>query len=37
MIDPGLERDMAKKIGAHVTELPTSHVPMVSRPKTSPR
>jgi pimeloyl-ACP methyl ester carboxylesterase len=33
MIDPGLERDMAKKIGAHVTSLPTSHVPMVSRPQ----
>ena len=31
MIDPGLERDFAKKIDAHVTSLPTSHVPMISR------
>ena len=37
MIDPGLERDLAKKIDAHVTELPTSHVAMVSRPRTSRR
>ena len=32
MIDPNLERAMAKKIGAHVTILPTSHVPQQSRP-----
>ena len=31
MIDPGLERDLAKKIDAHVTSLPTSHVPMISQ------
>jgi len=33
MIQPDLERAMAKKIGAKVTTLPTSHVPMQSRPK----
>jgi pimeloyl-ACP methyl ester carboxylesterase len=33
MIDPGSERDMAKRIKATVTVLPTSHVPMLSRPK----
>jgi pimeloyl-ACP methyl ester carboxylesterase len=33
MIDPGLERDLAKKIDAQVTELPTSHVAMISRPE----
>lgn len=33
MIDPGLERDFAKKIHAHVTSLPTSHVAMISRPQ----
>ncbi|HSI50755.1 MAG TPA: alpha/beta hydrolase [Ideonella sp.] len=32
MIDPNLERAMAKKIGATVTTLPTSHVPQQSRP-----
>ena len=33
MIDPDLERDLARKINAQVTSLPTSHVPMVSRPQ----
>lgn len=33
MIQPDLERAMAKKINAKVTSLPTSHVPMQSRPK----
>jgi pimeloyl-ACP methyl ester carboxylesterase len=33
MIQPDLERAMAKKINAKVTALPTSHVPMQSRPK----
>ncbi|AIY39476.1 putative signal peptide protein [Collimonas arenae] len=33
MIDPGLERDFAKKMHAITTVLPTSHVPMLSRPK----
>jgi pimeloyl-ACP methyl ester carboxylesterase len=33
MIDPGLERDFAKKINARTTSLPTSHVPMISRPQ----
>jgi pimeloyl-ACP methyl ester carboxylesterase len=33
MIDPTAQRDMAKKIKATVTALPTSHVPMLSRPK----
>lgn len=32
MIDPQLQRDMAKKIGARTTELPASHVPQQSRP-----
>jgi len=32
MIQPDLERAMAKKIGATVTTLPTSHVPQQSRP-----
>ncbi len=32
MIQPDLERAMAKKINAKVTSLPTSHVPMLSRP-----
>ncbi|RZT39279.1 alpha/beta fold hydrolase [Cupriavidus agavae] len=32
MIQPALEREMARKIGAKVTELPTSHVPQQSRP-----
>lgn len=33
MIDPGAQRALAKKIGATTTVLPTSHVPMVSRPE----
>jgi len=33
MINPDLERAMAKKIRAHVTELPVSHVPMLYDPK----
>ena len=33
MIQPDLERAMAKKINAMTTELPTSHVPMQSRPR----
>ena len=32
MIQPDLEREMAKKINAKTTLLPTSHVPMLSRP-----
>jgi len=32
MIDPGLMRAMARKIGAKTTELPTSHVPQQSQP-----
>ena len=32
MIVPDLQRALAKKIGAKVTSLPTSHVPMQSRP-----
>ena len=32
MIQPDLERAMAKKINAKTTVLPTSHVPMLSRP-----
>jgi pimeloyl-ACP methyl ester carboxylesterase len=32
MIQPDLERAMAKKINAKTTSLPTSHVPMVSHP-----
>ena len=33
MIDPAAQREAAKRIKAKVTALPTSHVPMVSRPK----
>src|SRR2546427_12552487 len=33
MIQPELQRAMAKKIGASMTALPTSHVAMLSRPK----
>jgi pimeloyl-ACP methyl ester carboxylesterase len=33
MIQPDLERAMAKKIKATTISLPTSHVPMQSRPK----
>jgi pimeloyl-ACP methyl ester carboxylesterase len=33
MIQPDVERAMAKKINAKVTSLPTSHVPMLSRPE----
>jgi pimeloyl-ACP methyl ester carboxylesterase len=33
MIDPEQERAMAKKINATTKELPTSHVPMLSRPR----
>ncbi len=33
MIPPAAERDMARKIKATVKALPTSHVPMLSRPK----
>ena len=33
MIQPDLERAMAKKIKAKVTSLPTSHVAMLARPK----
>jgi len=33
MISPDLERAMAKKIGAKVSTLPTSHVPQQSRPE----
>jgi len=33
MIQPDVERAMAKKINAKVTSLPTSHVVMLSRPK----
>jgi pimeloyl-ACP methyl ester carboxylesterase len=33
MIQPDIERAMAKKINAKVTSLPTSHVPMLSHPK----
>jgi pimeloyl-ACP methyl ester carboxylesterase len=33
MIDPAAQREAAKRINAKVTALPTSHVPMVSRPK----
>ncbi|OZI49515.1 alpha/beta fold hydrolase [Bordetella genomosp. 4] len=32
MIDPGQQLDMAKRIGAHVTKLQSSHVSMVSHP-----
>jgi hypothetical protein len=33
MIQPDLEQAMAKKINAKITVLPTSHVPMLSRPR----
>jgi pimeloyl-ACP methyl ester carboxylesterase len=33
MIQPDLERAMAKKINANITSLPTGHVPMQVRPK----
>lgn len=33
MIQPDLQRAMAKKMNATTTALPTSHVPMQSRPK----
>lgn len=33
MIPPDLERSLAKKINAKTTVLPTSHVPMLSKPK----
>ncbi len=33
MIPPDLERALAKKINAKTTVLPTSHVPMLSKPK----
>ncbi len=33
MIDPAAQRDSAKRIKATVTALPTSHVPMLSRPR----
>jgi pimeloyl-ACP methyl ester carboxylesterase len=34
MIDPRLLRDMAARINARVTAVPTGHVPMVTRPDT---
>jgi len=33
MIQPELQQAMAKRIGAHTTALPTSHVPMLVAPK----
>ena len=33
MIQPALEKTMSKKIKARTKVLPTSHVPMLSRPK----
>jgi pimeloyl-ACP methyl ester carboxylesterase len=33
MIDPAAEREAAKKIKATTVSLPTSHVPMLSKPK----
>ncbi|MGF6573817.1 pimeloyl-ACP methyl ester carboxylesterase [Paraburkholderia sp. GAS333] len=33
MIDPNLQQSMAKNIGAHVTNVDTSHVAMLSQPK----
>jgi pimeloyl-ACP methyl ester carboxylesterase len=33
MIQPDLERAIAKKLNARTTELPTGHVPMLSRPR----
>ena len=32
MIEPALQKDMAARISAHVTSVPTSHVPQLSRP-----
>jgi len=32
MIDPGLQRAMAESISAHIANVPTSHVPQLSRP-----
>lgn len=32
MIDPGLQKDMAEKISAHIVKLPSSHVPQLSKP-----
>jgi pimeloyl-ACP methyl ester carboxylesterase len=32
MIQPDQQRDMAKRIGAHVTQLKTSHVPQQAQP-----
>ncbi|WER47493.1 alpha/beta hydrolase [Cupriavidus sp. WKF15] len=32
MIDPGLQRAMARSISAHVVSVPSSHVPQLSRP-----
>jgi pimeloyl-ACP methyl ester carboxylesterase len=37
MIQPDLERAMARKIGAKVTSLPTSHVPQQTRPQEVPK
>lgn len=33
MLDPGLQKDMAKKIGAKVTTLDAGHVPQLSQPQ----
>ena len=33
MIDPGVQRALARKLKAHTTELAASHVPMVSQPQ----
>ena len=32
MIDPGLQRAMAEKISAHIVNVPSSHVPQLSKP-----
>ena len=32
-VNPELERFAAKRMGAHTTELDSSHVPMLSNPK----
>jgi len=32
MIDPGLQKAMADRIGAHIVSVPSSHVPQLSRP-----
>jgi pimeloyl-ACP methyl ester carboxylesterase len=32
MIEPALQKAMAEKISAHVVNVPTSHVPQLSRP-----